>query len=250
MKVTIPSSWNELTDYQQREIINIINNTEGEDFTDSFIQIVLVLLMKKGTAVEYYKARKVLNNYPISAFKDLAAFVMEKPELYRFPEIKGLTKPADRIGDLTIKQFSLCDTLLYRYSQEKKEIYLRQLVASLYRMGDFDEQKLPAIAKITDKLDIKEAKRIGFVFSAVRMYITDVYPDIFVKEKEESDPLKPVFRTKKGHTPFSKIIVMMAADELKLLGNLHECQNTKVYDFLNALAESKKIHKMKADATK
>ena len=42
----------------------------------------------------------------------------------------------------------------------------------------------------------------------------------------------------------------MAADELKLLGNLHECQNTKVYDFLNALAESKKIHKMKADATK
>ncbi|WP_176763278.1 hypothetical protein [Riemerella columbipharyngis] len=47
-----------------------------------------------------------------------------------------------------------------------------------------------------------------------------------------------------------RIDVMMAADELRLLGNLRECQNTLVYDFLNAFVESKKIHKIKQNAQK
>ena len=37
----------------------------------------------------------------------------------------------------------------------------------------------------------------------------------------------------------------MAADELRLLGNLHECQKTLLYDFMNAFLESNKIHKLK-----
>lgn len=250
-KITVPENWQELTDYQQREIINIINEIDNDDFSDSFLRIVQVSLMKKNNIFHYFRMRWTLRNFPISTFRELLSFLLEKPTLYTFPKIKGLKEPAPRLGDITMKQFSICDTLFYRLQEARaknqeteSERFLRQLVAALYRIDDFDTQKLPKIAKITDKIDHKEAVRIAFVFSAIRMYISDSYPSIFPKKKEEDDT-KPVFRTKERHTPFSKIIVMMAADELRLLGNLHECQNTLVYDFFNAFIESKIIHKQK-----
>lgn len=251
MKVIVPESWSELTDYQQREIIEVINNIDTRDFTESYIKIIQVLLMKKRSWWQYLKMRWILLHYPISAFEEAVQFILEKPTLYSFPKIKGLREPASRIGDFTIEQFSLCDTVLHRYSKGKGELYLRQLVACLYRLPgqEFDKHKLPEVAKITDKLELKEAQRIAFIFSAIRMYIADAYPDIFPKKKEK-DPLQPVFRTKETFTPFSQVIVMMAADELRLLGNLKECQSTLVYDFFNAFRESKRIHKLKQNAQK
>lgn len=178
------------------------------------------------------------------------AWLLEEPKFHVFPKIKGLRKPADRVGDFTAKHFSVCDTLLYRYHETKEEIILRQLVASLYRIEDFNPQNFPKIANITDELTLKEAERIAFIFASVRRYITDAYPSIFKSPKESKETLQPVFRKQPAHTLFSKIIVMMAADELRLLGNLKESESTLIYDFLNALLESKKIHKMKANAQK
>ena len=156
------------------------------------------------------------------------------------------------MGDITIEQFSVFDTLFYRYQTEKKEVYLRQLVAALYRLDPksesrepkFDKNLLPKVAEITDKIDVKEAERIGFIFGSVRMYIAKVYPSIFKSDTSRSED-QPVFAVKKKFTPFSQIVVMMAADELRLLGNLHECQKTLLYDFMNAFLESNKIHKLK-----
>ncbi len=257
MKIKIPTSWEEMTDYQQRELIHLINKVDSEDFFEDFVKIVQIMLMKKRNIWQYLHMRKILRQVPISIFQKPLEFILEKPKLYIFPKIKGLSEPAPRIGDLTAEQFSICDTLLYRYSDkeqaDKREIHLRQLVASLYKLPneEFDKQKLPTIAKITDKISLKEAERIAFIFSSVRMYIADSYPSIFQPKKDEiEDEIKPVFKTKKKYTPFSQIIVMMAADELRLLGTLKECQKTPVYDFFNAFLESKKIHKIKADATK
>lgn len=252
MKITLPTTWQELTSFQQREIIHIIQHIEGEDFTAAYINIVQILLMKRRHWWAYLRMRWLLRYYPISAFEPAVQFILEKPKLYQFPKIKGLVAPSDRIGDLTIHQFSLCDTLLHRYSQGKNEIYLRQLVACLYRLPrhDFDKKWLPKIAKISDQIPLKEAQRIAFIFSAVRMYIADAYPDIFPKKKQEEEALRPVFKTKEAFTPFSQVVVMMAADELRLLGNLRECQDTLVYDFMNAFRESKRIHKLKQNAQK
>jgi len=79
------------------------------------------------------------------------------------------------------------------------------------------------------------------------MYIAKVYPSIFKSDTPRSED-QPVFTAKKKFTPFSQIVVMMAADELRLLGNLHECQKTLLYDFMNAFLESNKIHKLKNKA--
>ena len=259
MKVNIPKSWQEMTDYQQTEIIHILHqiNPGKEDFKETFIKIIKVLLMKNDSPTEYLKMRKILKEIPISAFREAVEFIWQKPNLYTFPKIKGLVEPAPRMGDLIIKQFSICDTLHHRYTEKKEEIYLRQLVAALYRLepksphdeARFDEQKLREIALITDKISLKEAQRIGFVFMAIKRYIVEAYPLIFPKKKEE-DLNTPNFQNKPKFTPFSQIITLMAADELRLLGTLHECQNTRLYDFMNAFLESHKIHKLKAKALK
>ena len=254
-QISVPDCWEELTDYQQREIIHIISHTDTEDFTEQYIQIVQILLMKNDSISERVKMRKVLKNIPISNFAPALKFISEEPKLHHFPEIKGLVKPAVRMGDITIEQFSVCDTLFYRYQTEKKEVYLRQLVAALYRLDPksesrepkFDKNLLPKVAEITDKIDVKEAERIGFIFGSVRMYIAKVYPSIFKSDTPRSED-QPVFTAKKKFTPFSQIVVMMAADELRLLGNLHECQKTLLYDFMNAFLESNKIHKLKNKA--
>lgn len=261
MKIIVPDNWAELTPWQQREIIHIIQNTDTEDFTEQYIRIVQILLMKEDNVSEYAKMRRILRQIPISAFKEAVQFLWEKPTLYEFPEIKGLIAPAPRMGDLTIKQFSICDTLMHRYTEKKEEVFLRQLVACLYRMpianglsqdAIFDEQKLREIAKITDEIDIKEAQRIGFIYSSIKRYITDSYPTIFPKKKDENQEENPVpiFQKPPKYTPFSQIITLMAADELRLLGNLHECQNTRLYDFLNAFLESKRVHDIRAKAMK
>ncbi|AQY22685.1 hypothetical protein MPN29_02435 [Riemerella anatipestifer] len=251
MKVVVPSSWSELSDFQQREIINIINEVKSKDFTEAYIKIIQILLCKNNSFWSYLRMRWILLHYPISAFDEAIRFIFDKPNIYSFPKIKGLVEPATRLGDITIEQFSICDTLLHRYSEKKEEKILRQLVACLYRFKTgFSKLRLNEIADITDKISLKEAQRIVFIFSAVRMYITDTYPDIFPKKAKEQDPLKPVFRTKEPYTPFSQVVVMMAADELRLLGNLKDCQSTLIYDFLNAFRESKRIHKLKQDAQK
>lgn len=246
----IATNWESLNDWQQREIIHIIYNV-GEDFEQKYIEIIQILLMKSRSFWQYFKMRRVLSNIPLSAFGESVKFISETPQLYKFPKIKGLKEPSARMGDISIEQFSLAETLFYRWHTETdpntKNIYLRQMVACLYRWSDdFNKQDLPKVATITDKIEKKEAQRIAFIFSCVFNYIADSYPSIFPKRKKDS-PEKP---QSQKHQSFSKIITMMAADELRLLGNLKECQKTLIYDFFNALMESKRIHEIKAKALK
>ena len=76
-QISVPDCWEELTDYQQREIIHIISHTDTEDFTEQYMQIVQVLLMKKGSIWERIKMRKVLKNMPISNFAPALKFISE-----------------------------------------------------------------------------------------------------------------------------------------------------------------------------
>ena len=247
MKISIPTSWEEMNEWQQEEVIHILQNYSEGDFEDSIIRIISVLLMKSNNIIQYFRMRNILRDIPLSAFEEHLRFIYEPPKLYQFPKISRLKKPADRIGDISIRQFSVCETLLYRWREakgEKKYLLMRQLVACLYRLGDnYNEQLLPDIARKTDKIPFKKAQRIVFIFSCVCRYIADIDPSIFAK----SDSKTPA---PQKHTSFSKIITMMAADELRLLGNLKECQNTLVYDFFNSFLESKRIHEQRAKALK
>lgn len=250
-------TWNDLTPHQQREIIHALHHETDEQ--QQILSLIRALLMKKNTWFDYYRMRKTLRNTPISNLVEQLQFLNEKPTLYEFPHIKGLQAPAPRMGDITIEQYALCDTLYHRYLPpltppeegnapfplERAGVrHLRQLVACIYRLPGkgFDKQLLPQVAKNTDLLPVKELQRIAFIFFCIKLYIADSYPSIFKPKTLPADDA-PVFGKKQQHTPFSQIIVIMAADELRLLGNLNECKKTLLYDFFSAFLESRKIHK-------
>lgn len=263
--ITVAESWSQLTRWQLQELANIFFNL-SDDFTADYQKMILILFQKKNTFMHQLRLKMLIRNVPITTLEPFAKFLLQKPEYYSFPEIPGLVKPADRLGDLTIKHFSVIDTLFHQWQENKTTLALRRFVASLYRLEqksfiskifrirtyrspEFDAQLLPVISKLTDKLSEKEMQAIAFTYSNIRRYIWDRYPIIFPKPAEEKEEeLKPVFRKKDVYMPFKKIIVGLAMDEVKPLGNLHECNKTLIYDFMDTLSESIIYHRNKAKA--
>lgn len=241
--ITVAKTWNELNEWQIKEIAYAYMTTDPKKFDKTYFQLIIILFQQKGGFWRNLRLRKLLRNIPISTLEPFGRFLLLKPEIYSFPEIKGLKKPADRIGDLTIKQFSIIDTLFHQWYEDRSEVKLKKLVASLYRFGSgFNPQDLPKVAKITSKISRKKMLLIAFSYMNVRRYLTERYKVVYpVPEKEESD--KPVFKKKSAYTPFSKVITGMALDELKPLGTLKECNNTLVYDFHDTLTETILYHK-------
>ena len=232
------------------------------------MKMICILFQKKGSFFSQVKFLRLINKVPVTSLEPFAKFLLEKPEYYFFPEVPGLAKPADRLGDVSIKHFSVADTLFHQWQENKTHLALRRFVASLYRLQEepgklaklfttkkytspeFNNQLLPVVAKITDQLSEEEMQAIAFIYSNVRRYIWERYPIIFPKPTEEkADELKPDFRKNKDqYMPFSKIIVGIAMDELKPLGNLHESNKTMLYDFMDTLTETIIYHRNKAKA--
>ncbi|GIZ15558.1 hypothetical protein [Capnocytophaga catalasegens] len=185
----------------------------------------------------------MLYQVPISVLTPYVETLLQQRDLHTFPDIsKRLKTPGARIKTCTIKQFSVCDAIFYKYrtckNPKDKKLYARQLVASLYTLkSGFDTLNLPKVAEITDKINEKLRCQIIFTFLCVREYITERYLKIFPKAKKEDEALKPNFRSQK-YVSFSKVIYSMAMDERQPLGNLHQCNDTLVYDFLDMLQES------------
>lgn len=263
-KITVAESWSQLSRWQLQELANIFFNL-SDDFVKDYQKMILILFQKKNTFMHQLRLKMLIRQVPISSLEPFAKFLLEKPQYYFFPEVPGLVKPADRLGDLTIKHFSVIDTLFHQWQEQKTTLALRRFVASLYRIdkrfwisklirkhyytASFNSQLLPVVSQITDKLSVKEMEAIAFIYSNTRRYIWDRYPVIFPKSIEEKeDELKPNFRKKDVYTPFKKIIVGLAMDEVKPLGNLHECNKTLIYDFMDTLSESIIYHRNKAKA--
>jgi hypothetical protein len=245
--ITVAKSWQELNAWQIKEISCAYLTADPEKFDATYFRLITILFQKNKGFWRKLKLKKLLWSIPVSSLEPFARFLLKNPEIYKFPDIKGLIKPADRIGDLTIKQFSVIDTLFHQWYEDKSELKLRRLVASLYRLqNEFNSQDLPKVAKVTDRISGKTMLSIAFSYMNVRRYITERYPVVYPKPVEDNAEDKPVFKKKETYTSFSKVITGMALDELKPLGNLKECNNTLVYDFHDTLSETIQYHKNRA----
>ncbi len=234
MNIKVATKWSELTYKQQQDIAYLYLTASEDNFEEQFIQMVYILFKGRNNLLKSYR---LFNQVPMSELLPYGKFLTEVPDLFVFPEVKKLRKPGDRLNDVTIQQFSVADTLFFKWRETGEEIYLRQLCAALYRLGDFDKLKLPKVANISDKMPIKKMYQIGMVYLSVRNYITNRFSKIFPKPKTntEDENLKTA---KTKYTPFSKVITAMAMDERQPLGTLKECNNTLLYDFLLTLEES------------
>ena len=248
MDITIPQTYEELSEQQRGALCKILLTTSpfgggGERLPVCIIQILLSHLPKR-------TQQQLLLQVPFTTLWQYAEPFLTTEKLYHFPPLtspfgggKGeVIPPAPRLANLTIKQFSVADSLYYRLrlSQYQDELLLRQLMASLYNLPStpFDVLNLPQVAEHTDKATIDTAYEVAFAYTCCREYIIGKYPKVFSSPSSSQKGENPVFRKEAAYTPFSKIISVMAMDKHQPLGNWHQCNATRVYDFFEVLTES------------
>ena len=250
--ITVAKSWNQLNDWQLAEIAHLYLNTEPEDFTEAYLKMILIVYQKSPEKADVKFLRKLVREVPVSDLEQHTTYLKDQADLFRFPEIPGLIKPADRIEDITIRQFSTIDTYFFIWNKDRSLINLKRLVATLYRIReDYDDINLKDVAMVTDNISVKQMEAIALAFLFTRKYIEDKYPIVFPKPqpKTEEEKFRPTFK-KKNHDyiPFDKIIVGMAMDELQPLGKKQDVNQVRIYEFLGVLSETILYHKAKQKA--
>ena len=240
MNITIPQTYEELSEQQRGALCSILLTSSpfgggGGRLPVRIIQILLSHLPKR-------TQQQLLLQVPFTVLWQYAEPFLTTEKLYHFREVTKMVAPSPRLANLTIKQFSVADSLYYRLrlSQYQDELLLRQLMASLYNLPDtlFDVLNLPKVAEHTDKAAITTAYEVAFAYTCCREYIIGKYPKVFSSPSSSQKGEKPVFRKEAAYTPFSKIISVMAMDKHQPLGNWHQCNATRVYDFFEVLTES------------
>lgn len=238
MNITIPQTYEELNEQQRGALCRILLTLDNTEKTPvRIIQILLSHLPK-------HTQQQLLQEVPFTVLWQYAEPFLTTEKLYHFPPLSfgEVIPPAPRLANLTIKQFSVADSLYYRLrlSQYQDELLLRQLMASLYNFAHqpFDVLNLPQVAQHTDKAAITTAYEVAFAYTCCREYIIGKYPKVFSSPSSTQRGENPVFRKEATYTPFSKIISVMAMDKHQPLGNWHQCNATRVYDFFEVLTES------------
>lgn len=236
MNITIPQTYEELSEQQRGALCKILLTLDNTEKTP--VRIIQILL----SHLPNHTQQQLLQEVPFTTLWQYAEPFLSTEKLYHFRELTKMIAPAPRLANLTIKQFSVADSLYYRLrlSQYQDELLLRQLMASLYNLPDthFDVLNLPQVAEHTDKAAITTAYEVAFAYTCCREYIIGKYPKVFSSPSSSQKGEKPVFRKEAAYTPFSKIISVMAMDKHQPLGNWHQCNATRLYDFFEVLTES------------
>ncbi len=226
------TAWKDLNQWQLQEVVNLLLNMRKDNYELTLRQMVVVLFQTQKGFWKRIRLRKLLRRVPISSLYPYVDFLLKEPEPFAFPEIKKLVKPADRMTDLSIKQFGIMDQFFHGWMDTKSETFLRGLVSSIYRLDqNYNDHKLIEIAKITDKLSRKEKQVIGFAYMASYHYIGNSFPVVFPTKKSNNGTKKV------KHKPFSEVIISVSMNEQQPLGNFHESNNTMIYDFMNVLTK-------------
>lgn len=240
MDITIPQTYEELNEQQRGALCKILLTTSP--FGGGGGRLPLRIIKTLISHLPNHTQQQLLQEVPFTALWQYAEPFLTTEKLYHFRELTKMIAPAPRLANLTIKQFSVADSIYYRLrlSQYQDELLLRQLMASLYNLPDtpFDVLNLPQVAEHTDKTPITTAYEVAFAYTCCREYIIGKYPKVFSSPSSTQRGEKPVFRKEATYTPFSKIISVMAMDKHQPLGNWHQCNATRVYDFFEVLTES------------
>lgn len=240
MNITIPQTYEELNEQQRGALCKILLTTSP--FGGGGGRLPLRIIKTLISHLPNRTQQQLLQEVPFTALWQYAEPFLTTEKLYHFRELTKMIAPAPRLANLTIKQFSVADSIYYRLrlSQYQDELLLRQLMASLYNLPDtlFDVLNLPKVAEHTDKAAITTAYEVAFAYTCCREYIIGKYPKVFSSPSSSQKGEKPVFRKEAAYTPFSKIISVMAMDKHQPLGNWHQCNATRVYDFFEVLTES------------
>lgn len=236
-EIKVAASWKELNKWQLEEVVELYLNLTEENYKATLKKFVTIIFQEKLGFWSRLKYRFLLMNVPRSALYPHLQFLLDPPNIYSFPEIKGLKKPSDKLTDLSIKQYGIMDQFFHAWMTTKSDNFLKALVSSIYRIdSSFDEENISIISKKIQKLTRKERQVIGFIYMSCNHHIGDTFPVVFPNITKDKKKEKSIPKTIK-HKPFSEVIISVAMNEQQPLGNLHESNKTKIYEFMNVLTK-------------
>lgn len=237
MEIIRASSWKDLNKWQLEEIVNLYLQMTDDNLKQTVKKFVTIIIQDNKGFLKRMEYRRIMRKAPISSFYEHVEFLMEPPNLYSFPDIPGLKKPADKMTDLSIKQFGIMDQFFNAWITTKNDNFLKALVASIYRIGNtFEEENISFVSEKIKKLTKKERQVIGFIYMSCNHFIGDSFPVVFPKVDEPDSKKKKLPKTVK-HKPFSEVVINVAMHEQQPLGNLHEINKTKIFEFMNVLTK-------------
>jgi len=228
VNLTIPQTWNELSETQLKNIAHQLEcfQTLVKDSPDAITLAATKLyyqlskeLLRHNT---WQNIRIALKEIQPKAFQDLTKYLYQSVERTTFipsVKIKNVTyhAPATRLRNSTIAEFAFADVAFYKWRQTHNNIWLSVLCATLYREEatlptDIDIRK-PFIKLAVDncadafqKLNPKTKLAIAYSYQGCRGHIANTYPLIFPKPIEPEEGEAPI-QTKKKYISFSEIIL-------------------------------------------
>lgn len=243
LNFTIPTNWNQLSQWQLRKIASIIFSDITKEKT-SFL-MVSYLFISKPTLKNILKYCWLLMQVPFSELKEYASFLYSETDLTKFPkQIKTLYGPADRLANLTIDEFTYADLFYHNWSTQRTTQNLNRLVAVLYRpkrkekyisldvRKPFKKEELSQHAGIVEKLPNNVKLTIAMAFQGSREKIIARYKYVFKKGSGKG-----------SYTPFTKIINAMSRSENQPFGDFYKTKEANIYDFFDVLDEELKTQK-------
>ncbi len=253
MHINLPKSLNELTDWQLKEVMKVVELYGSYTFKNKYrmklitLRLLVILMLGKFTFKKLYQFFVLIKNVPLldPVIQENIQFIFKLDELTKFPKkvkcgfLCRLYGPADRLANLTIYEFNFADLFFYEWIKTKDIAALNRLVSVLYRpkadqptdadmRRPFVKEALPRISEKAVKIDHYTKLAIAHAFGGSRVLIEKQFSQVFPKRKKTAD-------NSGKYVLFEEIINQFVLSENKPLGNLYETQNSYMYDFLKLL---------------
>ena len=234
IKITLPKSWNDLTDLQFEKICALLYSDISRKIIDAEIFKILAV-SDQPTNKEKSDLFTVLQNVTIADLKQDFEFIYGKNTRTIFPKnitADGLTvfAPFDRISNLSANEFAAADDFHSKFRETKNTEFLYYLAATLYVLSqqprpDFDKNNLEVLVPKFRNVPLAKLYAIELVYAGSKEHIVSKFKKAFPTSGKKS-PKK---------FGFGKVILEMAG---KKFGNHAETMKTNVYTFLAEFEEN------------
>lgn len=241
VKITLPKSWNELSNSQLDSIAFLFHTMKPSASFD--LKIFYILLnVKWFQIIEKAKIRIVLWNIPMSELRKNYDFIYSKNDRTNFAKYiktklshraqsRCFFSPQDRLSNLTADEFSVADDLHIKWRETKNVEYLHYLAAILYTKTttrkEFDKNALHESALLFRKVPIAKLLAIEITYFGCKNHLVKRFPKVFPA------PVPGVQKPKKNYG-FGKIILAMTKGDLSKLETI---KRVNIYAFLEQFEE-------------
>lgn len=239
INLNIPQSWNALSPTVLQKIAWYFHIGLAQKKLDLYVYFALADV-KWWQLKKAFNVLKLLKLVPLDELKNHFAFIYETQDLTKFlPSItandKKLKAPGDRLHNITIEEFALCEDFFFHYTQTNNLEYIRYIVAVLYRATSsgkkqpFDKSTLElSYINLKGHVSKKQLSAIALSYkgSTLEIQSNKAYAKIFIKPKGT----KTNTVQKKATAPgWERLVLDLSGGKF---GNFEETNKTNIHAFL------------------